>query len=228
MAASCTPLQRTATHCNTLLHTATHCNAPQHTAIYDMSISTTRCNTLQQTAAHCNTCNTLQITATHTAYTSPLPTATDCGGCFQGRRALDACVEGTGPWLHCNTLQHTATHCNTLQHTATHCSTLQHMLHAGHWLLSRVPSLLCACLHEGACYTLQHTASDCITLHHITTHCNTLQHTATHCNTLSWLFSRTPRLGCAFLREDASVIPETYAVVCCSVLQGIVVCCSVC
>ena len=27
---------------------------------------------------------------------------------------------------HCNALQHTATHCNTLQHTATHCNTLQH------------------------------------------------------------------------------------------------------
>ena len=29
-------------------------------------------------------------------------------------------------FIHCNTLQHTATHCNTLQHTATHCNTLQH------------------------------------------------------------------------------------------------------
>jgi len=173
-------------HCNALQRTATHCNAPQHTATYDMSISTARCNTLQHTAVHCNTCNTLQITAKHTAYTSPLPTATDCGGYFQGRRALDACVEGTGPWLHCNTLQHTATHCNTLQHTATHCNTLQHaatLTPCRSPVISRVPSLLCACLHEGACYTLQHTASHCITLQHTAhtaTHCNTLQHTASH------------------------------------------------
>jgi len=29
---------------------------------------------------------------------------------------------GSLVFLHCNTLQHTATHCNTLQHTATHCN----------------------------------------------------------------------------------------------------------
>jgi len=34
-------------------------------------------------------------------------------------------------YIHCNTLQHTATHCNTLQHTATHCNTLQHQ-----WVMS--------------------------------------------------------------------------------------------
>jgi len=50
-------------------------------------------------------------------------------------------------YVHCNTLQHTATHCNTLQHTATHCN------------------------------TLQHTATHCNTLQHTTTHCNALQHT---------------------------------------------------
>ena len=53
-------------------------------------------------------------------------------------------------WIHCTTLQHTATHCNTLQHTATHCNTLQ-------------------------C-----TATQNNTLQHVAMKCNTLQHAATH------------------------------------------------
>ena len=48
-------------------------------------------------------------------------------------------------FVHCNTLQYTATHCNTLQHTATHCN------------------------------ALQRTAIHCSTLQHNATHCNTLQ-----------------------------------------------------
>ena len=83
----------------------------------------------------------------------------------------------TRAFMHCNTLQHTATHCNTLQHTAAHWRTLQH-----------------TATHRN---TLQHTTTPCNTLHHTVTqcilffivasayaHCNALQHTATHCNAL--------------------------------------------
>ena len=109
-------------------------------------------------------------------------------------------------YLHCNTLQHTATHCNTLQHTVTYCNTLQHT--ATHTVahstaqtatqilkrqltaqLSIYTATHCNTLQHTAtsaihCNTLQHTAKHCNILQHTATHCNTLQHTATHCNTL--------------------------------------------
>jgi len=84
-------------------------------------------------------------------------------------------------FIHCNTLQHTATRCNTLQ-CIVRCNTLQH-----------------TAMHHN---TLQHTATHCNTLQHTATHYHTpqyivrcsplapsssnklLQHTATHCNTL--------------------------------------------
>jgi len=111
------------------------------------------------------------------------------------------CVCTSAQYIHCNTLQHTATGCNTLQHTATHCIS--------------IPVLLCPHRNTGCkvthvtnipaathCNTLQHNATHCNTLQHIATvsqyyyafaqvpkipaatHCNTLQHTAAHCNTL--------------------------------------------
>ena len=67
-------------------------------------------------------------------------------------------------------LQHTVSHFNTTQHTATHCITLQHI--SKEMLLAWQE---CAVFHDGLVSrdVPQHTA----------THCNTLQHTATLCNT---------------------------------------------
>ena len=60
-------------------------------------------------------------------------------------------------YIHCSTLQHTATHCNTLQHTATRCNTLQH-----------------AATH---CNTLEHT---------LDTRTNTHTHTPSHTTWIEW------------------------------------------
>jgi len=58
------------------------------------------------------------------------------------------------------------------------------------------------------CSVLQ-CCSNCNTLQHTATHCNTLHHTATHCNTMQHTITFT-----------------CYAAECCSVLQGVAMCCS--
>ena len=123
---------------------------------------------------------------------------------------------------HCSTLQHTAARCNTLQHTAsyvgpmkarvsisegpTECSTL---------LVTHVLIFVAKILYN--CSTLQHTTTRCNTLQHTATRCNTLQHAATHCNTL-----QHNNGACVYIRGPYIALDT-----CCSVLQRVVVCCSV-
>jgi len=151
---------------------------------------------------------------------------------------FDRIVQNMKKWslmceIHCFSFVNAATHCNTLQHTATHCNT---------WI-NDVSCVKYAALHF---FTLQHTATHCITLQHAATHCNTwinyvsrvkyavshcftLQHVATHCNTLQHTaltseISHFPTK--AHTCEFADSVNVMWAV-CCSMLQHVVMCCSV-
>jgi len=113
----------------------------------------------------------------------------------------------------CKTLPCTATH------NVTHCNTLQHAETYG--MLLRA---------------LQHAATRCNALQHTATHCNTPQYTEAHCN--AWLRGRATHRShllqcvvmCCSLRIGRQVWSTCFELVlmCCSVLQCIAVCLSVC
>jgi len=89
---------------------------------------------------------------------------------------------------------------------------------------------ICTHIQEQHCILVIGTKTLCNTLQHTATHCKTLHYTATHCNTLM------QEQHCLLVNERKVVEGESivqqeklrYVQVCCSIVQCVAVCCSMC
>jgi len=130
---------------------------------------------LQQWVAVC--CSELQCVAVasfNSLYHRTPPPCTD---------TLTSTLPNMILYLHCNTLQQTATHCNIPRHAATRRNTLSHPRSTCGLSMNQLGAVNESCLIRTAVYVSiclsVSPALSCEWMHH----CNTLQHTATHCNT---------------------------------------------
>jgi len=200
----------TATYGNAMQHPAITCNTLSHTATGKLAMSTrlaldkffppaTHCNTRQNTATHCNT---LHLRSTPCQKLGP-------------RRNTPQIFFF---------LQRTATQGNTLQHTATEKRTYPKIWattqHTAHIKMQNTHTETHGNTLQHPGRTLQHTAT-----HRSTPHCNTLQH-ALEKHTLP-KFSATAYMPKATPATPCGTCVLRCVAVCCGVLQGVVVHCSV-